>query len=294
MTTTDDEVSIRRYLAGRRDHGDRRTPCGAASALTSTGSARRTRCSSARCPRGVRRLDPSSTTPPKKRRCCSYRYSSTVASVWGAETEPLIAETFRLAPGTSEAAAPPRRVRPITQAAHRLPARPGGRLLGGASAGGWTSRPVAWYPSPTSLDGRAWPPGLLAPRLPQRLRRQRDAGDPEHVRRAHVARRVRARVPSCRLDHQVGQLEAGAEPDDFVDPTELSPLTRRLSERGLPRGRLGPTPHRQRPRRCRCQVTRSLRVSSARLDGRGRVRQCHGRSHGPRGGMPTSASWISS
>ena len=33
-------------------------------------------------------------------------------------------------------------------------------------------------------------------------------------------------VCHLRLDHQVGQLEAGAQPDDYVDPTELTPLTR--------------------------------------------------------------------
>jgi len=33
-------------------------------------------------------------------------------------------------------------------------------------------------------------------------------------------------VSELRLDHQVAQLVAGAEPNDFVDPSELSTLTR--------------------------------------------------------------------
>ena len=33
-------------------------------------------------------------------------------------------------------------------------------------------------------------------------------------------------VSELRLEHQVAQLVAGTEPDDFVDPSELSPLTR--------------------------------------------------------------------
>ena len=33
-------------------------------------------------------------------------------------------------------------------------------------------------------------------------------------------------VSELRLDHQAAQLMAGVEPDDFVDPSELSALTR--------------------------------------------------------------------
>jgi CBS domain-containing protein len=34
-------------------------------------------------------------------------------------------------------------------------------------------------------------------------------------------------VSQLRLDHQVTQISAGIEPDDVIDPTELSPLARR-------------------------------------------------------------------
>ena len=33
-------------------------------------------------------------------------------------------------------------------------------------------------------------------------------------------------VCQLRLDHQVAQLRAGVEPDDFLDPDELNPLSR--------------------------------------------------------------------
>jgi CBS domain-containing protein len=33
-------------------------------------------------------------------------------------------------------------------------------------------------------------------------------------------------VSELRLDHQTAQLMAGVEPDDYVDPSELSALTR--------------------------------------------------------------------
>jgi len=33
-------------------------------------------------------------------------------------------------------------------------------------------------------------------------------------------------VCQLRLDHQVEQLEAGVEPDDYLDPAALSPLAR--------------------------------------------------------------------
>ena len=32
---------------------------------------------------------------------------------------------------------------------------------------------------------------------------------------------------ALRLEHQVGQLERGEEPDDHLDPKQLDPLTRR-------------------------------------------------------------------
>src|SRR4029453_957189 len=63
------------------------------------------------------------------------------------------------------------------------------------------------------------------------------ASTPERLRPAEAAGTLSAAaarpladafqlVMALRLEHQVAQIEAGAEPDDHLDPAALSPLTR--------------------------------------------------------------------
>ena len=66
-------------------------------------------------------------------------------------------------------------------------------------------------------------------------------------------------VSELRLDHQSAQLMAGTEPDDFVDPSELSALTRTYLKEAFRAVAVGAAQHLQRPH-LRCAV---------RLGGRG-------------------------
>jgi CBS domain-containing protein len=145
-------------------------------------------------------------------------------AVWGDETEPLIAETFR------SATARPRLLRLLAEfaLAHRPPTgflrglvvestgehrrrldlKNGGivpivdiaRWAGLAS--GVTSA------STVARLGVAGASGTLSPFDAVTLQEAFDL------------------VCQLRLDHQVAQLRAGVEPDDFLDPDELNPLTR--------------------------------------------------------------------
>ncbi len=67
--------------------------------------------------------------------------------------------------------------------------------------------------------------GVTCAPTPQRLRAAGDAGV---LRRTDMEALLESfeLVSGLRLDRQAAQLEAGSEPDDFVDPNELSTLTR--------------------------------------------------------------------
>jgi CBS domain-containing protein len=60
----------------------------------------------------------------------------------------------------------------------------------------------------------------------ERLRAASELGaiDPAHARTLEEAYDL---FTALRLEHQIQQLEQGNEPNDYVDPTELSELTRR-------------------------------------------------------------------
>jgi CBS domain-containing protein len=67
--------------------------------------------------------------------------------------------------------------------------------------------------------------GVVGASTPERLRAASEAGVLSPADADSLLESFEL-VSEIRLDHQVGQLVAGTEPDDFVSPSELSPLTR--------------------------------------------------------------------
>jgi CBS domain-containing protein len=67
--------------------------------------------------------------------------------------------------------------------------------------------------------------GVTSASTSERLKAAASAGtiNPDDARTLHEAFEV---VSELRLDHQIGQLSAGTVPDDFLQPSELSSLTR--------------------------------------------------------------------
>jgi CBS domain-containing protein len=144
--------------------------------------------------------------------------------VWGVESEPLIAEIFRLAP------ARPRMLRLLGQFAlsHKPPV---GFLKGIVveSSGEYRNRldlkkgVVAPVTDLARWAGMA--AGVTSASTTQRLRAAADAGllDAADAQTLQDAFELGCQL---RLEHQVAQLDAGLEPDDFIDLEELSPLIR--------------------------------------------------------------------
>jgi len=67
--------------------------------------------------------------------------------------------------------------------------------------------------------------GVLCASTPERLRAASDAGVLVPTAADTLIESFEL-VSELRLEHQVAQLIAGTEPDDFLDPSELSGLTR--------------------------------------------------------------------
>lgn len=68
--------------------------------------------------------------------------------------------------------------------------------------------------------------GATSTSTPDRLRAAADAGVLKE-REAASLQEAFELFAELRLEHQVGQLRAGEDPDDFLDPKALNPLTRR-------------------------------------------------------------------
>jgi CBS domain-containing protein len=145
-------------------------------------------------------------------------------SVWGAETEPLVAETFRLAPEH------PVLLRLLAEfaLAHKPPT---GFLRGrvvefsGERRGGLDLKLGGVVPIANLARWAGMAAGVAYASTSERLRAAGDAGVLA-LSDTHTLQDAFELVCQLRLDHQVAQLEAGLQPDDIVDPGALSPLTR--------------------------------------------------------------------
>jgi CBS domain-containing protein len=145
-------------------------------------------------------------------------------AVWGGETEPLIAEIFRAAPER------PRLLRLL--ASFALAHKPPTGFLRGLvveSSGEHRNRldlkaggvvPITDLARWAGLSA-----GVTTASTPARLRAGADVGALTGADAA-VLHEAFELISQLRLDHQVAQLDAGEVPDDYVDPSELTPLTR--------------------------------------------------------------------
>jgi CBS domain-containing protein len=144
--------------------------------------------------------------------------------VWGVETEPLIAELFQ------RAKARPRLLHLLAEFA--LSHRPPSGFFRGLvveSSGEHRNRldlkKGAVVPITDLARWAGMVAGVACASTTARLTAARESG----VLRSSDAQSLQEAfelVCQLRLDHQIAQLEAGAELDDFVDPSELSPLVR--------------------------------------------------------------------
>lgn len=144
--------------------------------------------------------------------------------VWGVETEPLIAELFQ------RAKARPRLLHLLAEFA--LSHRPPSGFFRGLvveSSGEHRNRldlkKGAVVPITDLARWAGMVAGVACASTTARLTAARESG----VLRSSDAQSLQEAfelVCQLRLDHQIAQLEAGAELDDFVDPRELSPLVR--------------------------------------------------------------------
>jgi CBS domain-containing protein len=145
-------------------------------------------------------------------------------AVWGTETEPLIAETFRLAP------ARPRLLRLLAEFAlsHKPPT---GFLRGlvvefsGEHRRRLDLKSGGVVPIADLARWAGMAAGVACASTTARLEAAGDSGTLSAFD-ALMLQEAFELVCQLRLHHQVTQLEAGVEPDDFVDPSQLNPLTR--------------------------------------------------------------------
>ena len=95
-----------------------------------------------------------------------------------------------------------------------------------STAGPSTSRTADCFPSSISPDSAALKAGAKVTATIERLRAASELGaiEPAHARTLEEAYDL---FSALRLEHQIHQLERGNEPNDYVDPNELSELTRR-------------------------------------------------------------------
>jgi CBS domain-containing protein len=145
-------------------------------------------------------------------------------AVWGAETEPLLAETFRIAQ------ARPRLLRLLAQFA--LSHKPPTGFLHGLVvefSGEHRRRLDLKSGGVVPIAGLARWAGMAAGvTCASTTARLEVAADSGTLSAADAAALQDAYELVCqlRLDHQVAQLEVGVEPDDIVELSELNPLTR--------------------------------------------------------------------
>ena len=145
--------------------------------------------------------------------------------VWGAETGPLIADTFRLAPSF------PRTLRLLAQFAlsHKPPT---GFLhglaveLGGERRSHLDLKSAAVVPITDLARWAGMTAGVACASTTARLEAASSAGtlsapDTQSLIAAFEL------ICQLRLDHQVDQMEMGEEPDNVIDLSDLSPLTHR-------------------------------------------------------------------
>ena len=80
--------------------------------------------------------------------------------------------------------------------------------------------------------------GVTSASTPERLRAAAAAGTLSAADAATLADAFEL-VMGLRVEHHVEQIEAGAEPDDHIDPASAQPAHPQLPQGGLPRGGLG-------------------------------------------------------
>lgn len=145
--------------------------------------------------------------------------------VWGIETGPLIAETFRLAPSY------PRALRLLGEFAlvHKPPVgflRGLAVELGGERRSHLDLKSAAVAPITDLARWAGMTVGVACASTTARLNAASEGGtlsvaDAESLTDAFEL------ICQIRLDHQIMQLETGVEPDNVIDLSELSPLTHR-------------------------------------------------------------------
>jgi CBS domain-containing protein len=144
--------------------------------------------------------------------------------VWGVHTGSPVADSFRLASNY------PTLLRLLARFAlsHRPPTRRLRGLVvehGGEHPGRLDVKQGGLVPIQDLARWGAMSAGVTSATTLERLRVAGEAGSlaPED---AHTLRDAFELINNLRLEHQVGQLRAGREPDDYVDPHELSALMR--------------------------------------------------------------------
>jgi CBS domain-containing protein len=144
--------------------------------------------------------------------------------VWGVETEPLIAELFQMAK------ARPRLLHLLAEFA--LSHRPPSGFFRGLvveSSGEHRNRLDLKKGAVAPITDLARWAGMVAGVACASTTARLTAASESGVLRSSDAQSLQEAfelVCQLRLDHQIAQLEVGAELDDFVDPSELSPLVR--------------------------------------------------------------------
>ncbi len=144
--------------------------------------------------------------------------------VWGVHTGTPVADTFRLAAGY------PRLLRMLARFAlsHRPAARRFRGLVlehGGDHPGTLDLKSGGLVPI---LDLARWgaiSAGVTTATTPERLRAAAEAGTLAPAD-THTLQDAFELINNLRLEHQVAQIRAGRQPDDHVDPDELSALMR--------------------------------------------------------------------
>jgi CBS domain-containing protein len=144
--------------------------------------------------------------------------------VWGVETQPLITETFRMAPRR------PRLLRLLAEFAlsHRPPAGFSRGLVVDSSGDHRRVLDLKVAAVTPITDLARWAgmaAGVACASTTTRLQVARDSGTLHESDAANLQEAFEL-VSQLRLDHQVAQLEEGVPVDDLVDASELSPLVR--------------------------------------------------------------------
>ena len=144
--------------------------------------------------------------------------------VWGVHTGTPVADTFRLA------ASSPQLLRMLARFAlsHRPPTRRFRGLVvehGGEHPGTLDLKHGGLVPIQDLARWGAMTAGVTSATTPERLRAAGETGTLQ-ADDTHTLRDAFELINNLRLEHQVAQMRAGRQPDDYVDPEELSPLMR--------------------------------------------------------------------